>query len=303
MSSWPATADRGGAINTATPIETNWSGPDVTIAQIERELARLRDETSQQGSQPNLRTSVMTLIAWVPPKWQVAAEETLAGMAERHPSRTLLLVPRSDAEDRLDARLSLRCFPIGDRAICGEVIELELRGKRAVAPASIVEPLLITDLPVFCRWRGQPPFGSEELAQMVGVTDRLIVDSEEWEELRYAELTEVFDSVAVSDIAWRRTESWRFELAKHWPAIREQEVEVRGPRAEATLLRAWLCARLRRELPQIEIAKKVTVRLDGEEVPTPRPLYETPSDLLSAELDQFAHDPIYEEAVRTAAGS
>jgi hypothetical protein len=215
------------------------------------------------------------------------------------------LVPRPEAkDDRLDAQLSLRCFPIGDRAICGEVIELQLLGQRAVAPASIAEPLLITDLPVFCRWRGEPPFGSEELAQMTDMVDRLIVDSEEWEELRYVELTETFNRVAVSDIVWRRTESWRFELVKYWPGIREQEIEVSGPRAEATLLGAWLCARAKVKLGELRLtsAERLAVRLNGEEIPHPPPLYDTPSDLLSAELDQFARDPIYEEAVRTAAG-
>src|SRR5262249_39746089 len=75
-------------------IEADWTGTDVTIGSIERELARLRYETAEEGAQPNLRTSVMTHIAWAPPEWQVAAEETLSGMAERHPSRTLLLIPK-----------------------------------------------------------------------------------------------------------------------------------------------------------------------------------------------------------------
>jgi hypothetical protein len=287
-------------------LESRWSGEDVTVAQIERELARLRDESSQQSSQPNLRTSVMTHIAWVPARWQVAAEETLAGMGERHPSRTLLLVPLPDAAtDGLDAQLSLRCFPVGDHAVCGEVIELELRGRRAVAPASIVEPLLISDLPVFCRWRGEPPFGSAEFLQMLDVVDRLIVDSEEWEQLRYDELMPVFEHAAVSDIAWRRIEPWRFELARRWPAIRGEAIEVRGARAEATLLRAWLSARLGRRLDEIAVADagELGVTVEGEDLPPPRPLYDTPSDLLSAELDQFARDPIYEEAVRTASAS
>src|SRR5205814_2400580 len=73
------------------PIQDDWTGEDVSITEVERELARLRFESSSEGSQPTLRTSVMTHIAWVPPQWQHAAEETLAGMAERHPSRTLLL--------------------------------------------------------------------------------------------------------------------------------------------------------------------------------------------------------------------
>ena len=74
-------------------IEDTWSGEGASIAQIERELARLRDATSTEGGQPTLRTSVMTHIAWVPPDWLGAAETTLLGMAERHPSRTLILVP------------------------------------------------------------------------------------------------------------------------------------------------------------------------------------------------------------------
>jgi glucose-6-phosphate dehydrogenase assembly protein OpcA len=285
-------------------LSDNWTGEDATSGQIERELARLRDESSREGAQPNLRTSVMTHIAWVPAQWQVAAEETLAGMAERHPSRTLLLVPRPDAaEEGIDAQVSLRCFAVGQRAICGEVIELQLRGKRAGAPASIVQPLLIADLPVFCRWRGEPPFGSSAFVQMVDVVDRLVVDSEEWDELRYDELARIFDHTAVSDIAWRRTEGWRFELARHWPDIRDQEIELAGPRAETTLLRGWLSARLARSLDDIGLAEapKVTVRLAGEQVPEPRPLYETPSDLLSAELDQFARDRMYEQAARGAA--
>ncbi len=245
----------------------------------------------------------MTHIAWVPAQWQVAAEETLAGMGERHPSRTLLLVPRPEKDDGLDALVSIRCFPVGERAVCGEVIELELRGRVAEAPASIVLPLLISDLPVFCRWRGEPPFGSSELEQMVGVVDRLVVDSQEWDELRYDELAQIFDRVAVSDIAWRRTESWRFALAHEWPKIADREIEVRGPRAEATLLRGWLSARLGRRLDDIELAEADTVgvQLDGEDMPRPRPLYATPSDLLSAELDQFSRDRMYEEAVRSAA--
>jgi glucose-6-phosphate dehydrogenase assembly protein OpcA len=288
-------------LSIAPIIEDDWTGEDTTVAQIERELARLRDATSQEGAQPNLRTSVMTHIAWVPPRWKGAAEETLAGMAERHPSRTLLLVPQPDDPDRLDAQVAIRCFPIGDRAICGEVIELTLRGNRATAPASIVLPLLISDLPVFCRWRGEPPFGAAEFEQLVDIVDRLIVDTAEWEELRYADLAELFPRTAVSDLAWARTVAWRRALASRWPGIGEQEIQVAGPRAEAHLVRGWLSARLQRELPPVEEAAELAVRLDGQEQPPPAEPATNPSDLLSAELDRFGPDRVYEEAVRSAA--
>ncbi len=283
-----------------TALIEDWTGENVTVSEIERELARLRDATSATGSQPNLRTSVMTHIAWAPPDWKHLAEETLAGMAERHPSRTLLLVPKTDEADGIDAQLSIRCFPIGDRAVCGEVIELVLRGARARAPASIVLPLLISDLPVFCRWRGEPAFDSAEFDQMIEIVDRLIVDSSEWADSRSDELQAVFGRTAVSDIAWSRTLPWRTELARYWPEIREQEIAIRGPRAEGNLLRAWLNARLDRAIKPIEDGKRLLVRLGGEKLPPPHDHDRGPSDLLSAELDRFGRDPVYEEAVRAS---
>jgi hypothetical protein len=288
------------------PTQDDWTGEDVSIAEIERELARLRYESSQQSSQPNLRTSVMTHIAWVPPRWQHAAEETLAGMAERHPSRTLLLIPRPEEEDGLDALLSVRCFPIGDRAICGEVIELTLRGNRALAPASIVLPLLISDLPVFCRWRGQPPFGGTELDQLVGIADRLVVDTTEWDDLpgAYAQLVELFDRIVVSDIAWDRTERWRSLLASLWPRIRDvKTIRVHGTRAQGYLLDGWLKSRLGHDV-EVEVDEHERLEgidVDGDPAPFPPGRPPNPSDVLSAQLDRFGRDRIYEAAARAAA--
>jgi Glucose-6-phosphate dehydrogenase subunit len=291
----------------ATALTANdWTGEDITIAAIEQELARLRDESAQDGSQPNLRTSVMTHIAWAPPEWQHAAEETLAGMAERHPSRTLLLVPRPEQDDGLDALVSVRCFPVGDRAICGEVIELTLRGSRAAAPASIVLPLLISDLPVFCRWRGRPEWSSPAFEQLVGVTDRLVIDSTEWPDLPadYADLAQCFDRVAVSDIAWDRTERWRGLLASLWPGIASvKSIRVHGTRAQAHLLHGWLVSRLDREVElELDEQERLSgIDLDGEPAPFPPGKPPNPSDVLSAQLDRFTRDRVFEAAARAAA--
>jgi hypothetical protein len=291
---------------TSALLEDTWTGDDVSIAQIERELARLRDSTSSEGGQPNLRTSVMTHIAWAPPAWLEKAESTLMGMAERHPSRTLILVPHPDQPDGIDAQLSIRCFPVGDRAVCGEVIELALRGTRASAPASIVLPLLISDLPVFLRWRDEPPFGSVELEQMIDIVDRLIVDSTEWHDLpaAYAHLAERFERTAVSDIAWARTERWRSLLASLWPGIANVQVlRVRGTRAQGYLLAGWLRSRLGHEVA-VEIDERERLEgidLDGDPAPFPPGDPPASSDVLSAELDRFTRDTVYEAAARSAA--
>src|SRR5262249_45550836 len=167
-----------------------------TVSEIERDLAELRDASSASGQAPNLRTSVMTHLAWVPEHWQEAAERTLAGLAEQHPSRTILLFPRPESDDALDMDASVQCFSFGDSAVCAEVIRVRLCGDRAQHPASVVSPLLISDLPVFIRWRGMPEF-DDVFDELVGVVDRLVVDSTEWPSdtlsRGYGELAQRFD--------------------------------------------------------------------------------------------------------------
>src|SRR4051812_10429126 len=171
-----------------------------------------------------MRTSVMTHIAWVPTGWVEQARAALEGMAELPPSRTILLLPEPRADDnRIDARAEVERWevPDTDRGLVTEVVELTLRGSRAKAPASIVEPLLISGLPVFLRWRGEPSWGAAELEQLIDLTDRFIVDSTEWEDVpaSYQRLAELFPRCATSDIAWARTSRWRSHLATLWPGI------------------------------------------------------------------------------------
>jgi glucose-6-phosphate dehydrogenase assembly protein OpcA len=277
-----------------------------SIREIERELSSQRvDPGAEQVYQ---RTSVMTHTAWVPPEWVEAAEDVLSGLAERHPSRTVVLFPQPDEEDGLDGDVEVDVYPGGEgRKICTETIRVRLRGPRAAAPASVVQPLLLPDLPAFLRWRGMPPFGAPEFEQLVDVVDRLIVDSTEWPDLpaSYARLPEIFDHVAVSDIAWARTSRWRPMLASLWPGIADVErLRVTGTAAQGHLLAGWLRSRLQRPI-ELELEpsdRLVGVELDGE--PAPFPPGDPPSgaDVLSEELDTFNRDRVYEDAVRAAAG-
>ena len=275
-----------------------------SIGEIERELSSQR--TDPATGEPFQRTSVMTHLAWVPQRWEEAAEDVLAGLAERHPSRTIVLFPRPESEDGLEASVEVDCFPAGEgRQICTETIRLHLGGNRAHAPASIAEPLLLPDLPVFLRWRGPPPFGERPFEQLVDAVDRLIVDSTEWPGLPgpYAQLAEIFDRVAVSDIAWARTSRWRPQLASLWPGIAEvRKIKVHGTEAQAQLLGGWLRSRLGREieLEHRDADRLVGVDVDGEPAPFPPGAPPDPADLLSDELEQFTRDRVYEEAVRAA---
>jgi len=281
-----------------------WHAEGVRLADVEAALAELRNEASAE--EPSMRTSVMTHIAWVPHGWREQARGALEGMAERHPSRTILLFPEPNAADsRIDARASVERWEVPDtgRALVTETIELTLRGERAQAPASIVQELLISDLPVFLRWRGEPPWGASELEQLVDVIDRLIVDSTEWDDLPhpYARLAELFPRCAASDIAWARTSRWRAHLATLWPGIADVgTVRVTGTAAQAWLLCGWLRSRLYRPEIALEHTDAETlqgVELDGAAVPLPPGNPPAPSDVLSDELERYTRDPVYEAAV------
>ena len=69
------------------------------VSDIERQLGRLRAREAADGM-PELRTSTMTHIVWCPPEWRAKARATLAGLLERHPARTIFLIPEPGGRGR-----------------------------------------------------------------------------------------------------------------------------------------------------------------------------------------------------------
>ena len=111
-------------------------------------------------------------------------------------------------------------------------------------PGSIVQPLLITDLPTFCRWRGLPPWGKPELEQLVDVCDRLVVDSSEWRGLPAA--YRKLETLLRPD---RRlghrlgAVAWAGAAGSPAPGRRSRgsrSSRSPGPKADALLLAGWL---------------------------------------------------------------
>lgn len=279
-----------------------------SISEIDHVLAQER--VDQATGEPIQRTSVMTHIAWVPPPWEAQARATFGDLGEFYPSRTILLLPRPDDPDGLDARVSMQCFPLGGgNSVCTELVELTLRGSRAEAPASVVVALLLPDLPAFLRWRGMPMFGDPVFERLAGLVDRLVVDSREWDDGlhgAYGSLAQHFgEHLAVSDIVWARTLPWREAIAQAWPGVAEaDELDVSGPEADALLLAGWLRSRLQRPvaLCQRDAEEVEAVAVDGEAIVEPSLPRPSSGALLSGELDRFGRDRFYEAAVRAAAG-
>src|SRR6186997_3407671 len=109
-----------------------------SVREIEREVAALR--IAPGSDVPFQRTSVMTHIAWVPEEWVEAAEDVLAGLAERHPSRTIVLFPHAGGEG-LEGKVESDSFPMNEGlTVSTDTIRIRLHATSAEHPASVVEP-------------------------------------------------------------------------------------------------------------------------------------------------------------------
>ena len=134
---------------------------------------------------------------------------------------------------------------------------------------------------------------SRELEQLVGIVDRLIVDSTEWDDLP--------GGVRAAGGAVRAVRRLGHRLGAHRALADAARVAVAGDRRRAAAprprharaglpARGWLRSRLGHEV-ELEIDERERLEgidLDGEPAPFPPGDPPNPSDVLSDELDRFA---------------
>ena len=231
----------------------------VDVSALDRELSQLLrpPQDADESAQPVTRACMSNLIVFVGKESAHSISEELATIAERHPSRVMLLLAEPEAGDRIRAAVSAFCYRTGEgRQICSEHVEV------AAAPAeqrrlpSIVRPLLIGDLPTALWWNAAeaPPLGGRIFEELADMADRVLYDSLGWPDpARNVIATADWalrDGAAVYDLAWGRLEPWRRLLAESLdPALRPgaldglRSLEVEhGPHAlpKAWLLVGWL---------------------------------------------------------------
>ncbi len=220
------------------PGETvvRWSSRATNIPEIERELARIwaasRLVTVDGAEERRIaaRTSVMNLVVVATrPEIAERVAATISQLTGRHPSRVLIVSSRDpDGPSWLDARIEAHCVlpRAGAPETCAEMIHLFAGGAAGRHLDAIVAPLLIHDLPVTLWWPGEPPFGSEQAADLFAMADRLIVDGSTWSGDGLARLREMArllarPGLAVTDFALARQSRWREAIASIFdlPAI------------------------------------------------------------------------------------
>jgi len=254
-----------------------WAGKAVEVGQIEEALrAAWREEAARAPEVSGAlaaRTNVLNLIVRAGSREELAEVATsIDALGVQHPSRTVLLLAEpTGSEARLEAWINTNVQTIGDRRLLFEQVTLVASGEAARHLPGVVDALLISDLPDFLWWLGEPHFSDGSFTKMVEIVDRLIVDTATFDDIEtglreLAEMTIVPYGAAISDFAWNRLRPWRelvaqfFDPPEYAPSLDTVETveisyEPHGGQhssgfGEGLLALGWACSRLGWQIAQ-----------------------------------------------------
>jgi glucose-6-phosphate dehydrogenase assembly protein OpcA len=201
---------------------TFWGVRADRVSDLERELTRLRRIESAHARElvrPIARASVLNIIVYAEREEHARrAARSISDLALRHPSRAIVVLADRGSREGLERRIEMHCrlpIPDGARQVSYEQILVRARGDVDDRLASAVIPLLVPDLPVFLWWTGTPPLGSRSFADLLRLTDRLIVDSADFArpEITLPIIARISESAhgrfGLTDLNWTRLTPWR----------------------------------------------------------------------------------------------
>lgn len=256
------------------------SGSWIDVAAIERELTALWQQASEDQEQGGvIRSSILNLLVYVPEASQAReVDDLLTDITASHPCRAILIVADNTAtEARLEAEVTSRCtLPTGmSKQVCCEQVTINAAGTGVEEVPSAVVPLLLSDLPVYLWWRGEPSFQDRAVfRKLADISDRLIIDSSLFRD-PHGDLTSmaaILDQTprwtAISDLNWARLTAWRallagfYDVQEYRPLVDQlDQVVIRfapsgpgpiGIPPRALLLGGWLASRLGWQVQQRE---------------------------------------------------
>ena len=241
--------------------EDVWSeqntNPDAIDAAL-RELLRERHAANQALAPAR----VLNLIVVVDREWKGEIANRLERVGRYHASRTILCAVE-EGRTTLDAVavVSYEEPRGGGIGVMHETVEIDMGPQHLTALATIVDPVVMSDLPTVL-WS---PHGHDEAAEALrGLVDVMLLDSDDMTDVEAAldRAREELSTAYVVDLAWLRTTPWRERLAASFepPARRAaigalDGITVRhqdGSTASALLLVGWLASRLNWHIRPLE---------------------------------------------------
>jgi glucose-6-phosphate dehydrogenase assembly protein OpcA len=258
------------ALSSVPAPDVAWHGEAVTIGEVLGALSAIRRKFAQteagDDEHPHARNCVMTLVAVATNGADEArAQRASVAIAAHHPHMAVIVCEELGVRTgRIDATIATHPLSPSStvHAQC-EVVGLHVRGAAGEHLAALVDPLLLSGVPVNLWWLDTPPFGTKELLDAVRICDALVVDSARFDRpyqsfLGLAEMaTSAHRQLGVADFQWARLEVWREAIAEFFePRDRRDYMkgiadvgidyvgEGRGNRIAAALLIGWLASAL-----------------------------------------------------------
>lgn len=249
----------------------SWRGEDVQLADVLSNLNRLHaelgHEDAEQEDHPHPRNCVLCLVIVTGQEASLAlaCDRFAATVASQHPLRAIVVHDDPWGEDRLDAEVASHAVRLLRGApVQREQIVLHVGGQPGQHLPSLLEPLLVPDVPAYLWWMGTPPLTEEVMLTALEAVQVLVVDSSSFQRpfaafLDLAELARTMGSrLSIGDLHWERLRPWREVIAQFFAAPDRRPFldglggvgvdyagEGRGNRVGAALIAGWLQSALR----------------------------------------------------------
>lgn len=223
-----------------------WRGGQTSVGRILEALARLRHGEQRTAT----RTAVVNLVIVATDRDEAeracAAIQRLAG---RHPGRTITLLLETGGDQSGVGGIDAEVFLNGTQAegvpVWWEEVRLVVRGALVGHLDSVVEPLLVPDLPVALWFVGDLPAPDDPVLR---TADAVLIDSREAPSLHtFTTARALARRMPLVDLSWIRLRPWRallgglFEGEAYRPFLPGiRSVRVAGKDGPRRLLAAWI---------------------------------------------------------------
>jgi glucose-6-phosphate dehydrogenase assembly protein OpcA len=233
--------------------EDIWAEQDTNPDAIEAALRELLRER-HAANEALAPARVLNLVVIVDREWKGEIANRLARVGRYHASRTILCAVEEN-RTTIDAiaTVSYDEPKQGTIGVMHETVEVDLGPEHLLALQTIVDPILIAEIPtVVWSPHGHP----EAVDALISLMDVMLLDSDDVDDPSeaFARAEKLREHAYIVDLAWLRTTPWRerlaaaFDLPERLPELQEiTELEVRHREtsmASALLLAGWLASRL-----------------------------------------------------------
>jgi glucose-6-phosphate dehydrogenase assembly protein OpcA len=234
------------------PERTRWVGEGVTPEEVNAELDKLHRAAGGPGRILALARTLNLVVVPCSDRRAADVEKALDRLGAHTPSRTLGL--REHGHDRVDATVLMECSAptgAGEVGLCHDRVALTMNATRLEHSASLLAPLLVSDLPTVL-WLPEPGVAVPDEA-LLDRAQYVLVDSGPGGEGVLMKLAELAGGIRVHDFAWGRLQYWRAATAAAFepverrrllPAVGEVKLRYEPLGLGAGLLLAgWIAAR------------------------------------------------------------